>query len=78
VSTNENNEDETDHRPDGRNMDQLRTEVRDELVKHGMGLDMNGAGIADEEGLGWPGEYIPPIPPHDPRLSLGSPPDPFS
>ncbi|RSH93940.1 hypothetical protein EHS25_006592 [Saitozyma podzolica] len=54
VSTNENNEDETDHLPDGRNMDQLRTEVRDELVKHGMGFDMNGAGIADEEGLGWP------------------------
>jgi hypothetical protein len=78
VSTNENNEDETDHRPDGRNMDQLRTEVRDELVKHGMGLDMNGAGIADEEGLGWPGEYIPPIPPHDLRLLLGFPPDPFS
>jgi hypothetical protein len=72
VSTNENNEDETDHRPDGRNMDQLRTEVRDELVKHGMGFDMNGAGIADEEGLGWPGEYIPP---HYPKLLLGPPPD---
>jgi GTP cyclohydrolase I len=55
----EREEDEADHRPDGRSMAELREEVRGELDKHGLGLDSNG-GIADEEGLGWPGAFFLP------------------
>ncbi|WWC89758.1 GTP cyclohydrolase I [Kwoniella dendrophila CBS 6074] len=61
-------DDDEDHRPDGKSMDQLRSEVRDELEKNGLALHQaargvvsdvageNGEerGIADEEGLGWP------------------------
>lgn len=50
-------EDDTDHRPDGRSMESLREEVRGELVKHGGLAEQNGHGIADEEGLGWPGTF---------------------
>ncbi|KAK6903147.1 GTP cyclohydrolase I [Kwoniella mangroviensis CBS 10435] len=60
-------EDDMDHRTDGRSMDELRTEVRDELDKNGLliqaargvvkdvaGNEGEERGIADEEGLGWP------------------------
>ena len=64
------NEEETDHRPDGRSMDSLREEVRGELVKNGLtevdtveiqrgteGLSVH-SGIADEQGLGWAGVSV--------------------
>ena len=59
--------DDMDHLPDPRTMDELRDEVRSELAKNGLvdgfqvrpgseGLQLpEGRGIADEEGLGWPG-----------------------
>ena len=64
-----NDDDDEDHRPDGRNMDSLRQEVREELSKNDLmgdeisvevqrgteGLSIHG-GIADEEGLGWAGD----------------------
>ncbi|WVN86651.1 GTP cyclohydrolase I [Cryptococcus depauperatus CBS 7841] len=57
-------EDDTDHRPDGRTMQDLRGEVREELENQGFlqeaarsvvtnTLD-DASGIVDEEGLGWP------------------------
>lgn len=62
--------DEMDHRPDPRSTDQLRAELRSELV-NGLGEGIHvqpgsdglavseGRGIADEEGLGWPGNISP-------------------
>lgn len=60
--------DEMDHLPDVRSMEQLREEVRSELenglgngihVRPGTdGLATQGHGIADEEGLGWPGDSL--------------------
>ncbi|WVR05390.1 hypothetical protein IAU60_002404 [Kwoniella sp. DSM 27419] len=55
-------EDDDDHRPDGQTMEQLRTEVREELEKNGLVEAARGVvesegdmrGIADAEGLGWP------------------------
>ncbi|RXK36224.1 GTP cyclohydrolase I [Tremella mesenterica] len=54
-------DDEMDHRPDGKSMEELREDVRQELDMDEMEeverrfeeLSPNG-GIADEEGLGWP------------------------
>lgn len=56
-----------DHRPDGRSLESLRQDVRDELAKDqreddvielkektdSLALQAQGGGIADEEGLGW-------------------------
>lgn len=58
-------DDDLDHRPDGKSMDELRDEVREELDKQGLVQAAKGvvephmgiSGIADEEGLGWPGKY---------------------
>lgn len=47
-------DDDGDHRPDGRLMEDLRQEVRGELVRTGMIEGMNES-VADEEGVGWPG-----------------------
>ncbi|OWZ65307.1 GTP cyclohydrolase I [Cryptococcus neoformans] len=55
-------DDDLDYRPDGKSMDQLRGEVREELDKQGLVQAAKGvvephmgiSGIADEEGLGWP------------------------
>lgn len=61
-------DDEVDHIPDRRTVEQLREGVRDELVRHENGhgqgpgdlgqggMIVQGRGIADAEGLGWPGE----------------------
>lgn len=56
-------EDDEDHRPDGRGVDALREEVKEELRRHGLNdgaallPNSEGRGIADEEGLGWPGQW---------------------
>ena len=66
-------EDDMDHRPDGRSMASLQAEVRQELIEGGLiegsddevaelqrateGLGIASGGIADEQGLGWAGEW---------------------
>ncbi|WWC69259.1 GTP cyclohydrolase I [Kwoniella pini CBS 10737] len=60
----QNDDDGDDHRPDGRSLEELRGEVREELSKNGLliqaardvvnDVGVEGGGIADEEGLGWP------------------------
>ncbi|WVQ71871.1 GTP cyclohydrolase I [Cryptococcus sp. DSM 104548] len=66
----EEDDDDMDHRPDGKTMAELQGEIREELVKDGLDHDslVNAAkgivgtggssgyiaGIADEHGLGWP------------------------
>lgn len=61
-SQREREEEDYDHH-DQTKMDDLREEVRGELVKAGLGEGpsiqpgtMAGGGIADEDGLGWPGQ----------------------
>lgn len=59
-------EDDDDHRPDGRTMEDLRREVQDELKKDQREDDVldvsrraelvGQGGIADANGLGWAGE----------------------
>lgn len=68
LNTEREDRDEMDHLPDVRSMDQLREAVRSELTNgadegihvqsgtEGAGVQ-EGRGIADEEGLGWPGEF---------------------
>lgn len=48
--------DDYDHMPDGQSMDALREGIKGELIKSG--IVGQGKGIADEEGLGWPGKSI--------------------
>lgn len=50
----EDGRDDYDHMPDGQSMDALREGIKGELVK--AGIVGSGQGIADEEGLGWPGK----------------------
>lgn len=56
-------EDDFDHHPT-QTMDELRQDIRDELVpRQSSSQEANedhaeGSGIADEEGLGWPGEVF--------------------
>ncbi|WRT67330.1 GTP cyclohydrolase I [Kwoniella shivajii] len=64
-SQRDRDDDDGDHRPDGKTMEELRSEVREELDQQGLieaarGVvatqagSEEGRGIADEEGLGWP------------------------
>lgn len=53
-ATGRDDDDDGDHRPDGRLMEDLRQEVRGELVRTGM-IEGTNDSVADEEGVGWPG-----------------------
>lgn len=48
--------DDYDHMPDGQSMEALREGIKGELIKSGIVGTSSGQGIADEEGLGWPGK----------------------
>ncbi|KAK8869615.1 GTP cyclohydrolase I [Kwoniella newhampshirensis] len=60
LTSRDDDEDEGDHRPDGRTMESLRAEVREELDRNGLieaargVVEAGNEGIADAEGLGWP------------------------
>ncbi|WWD16121.1 GTP cyclohydrolase I [Kwoniella shandongensis] len=60
ITHNDRDDDDGDHRPDGRTMESLRAEVREELDRNGLieaargVVEAGNGGIADEEGLGWP------------------------
>jgi hypothetical protein len=47
------------HQPDRISVGELRQDIKDELEKHegerGMVVSGSGSGIADADGLGWPG-----------------------